>query len=69
MMLTVRKQAIALFVDRSTQQWVVRDSEGNSWILPADEDGWERRQPFQVTEESELVPIPGHYKYLLHLPF
>ena len=69
MMLTVRKQAIALFVDRSTQQWVVRDSEENFWILPAGDDRWERREPFQRTEESELVPIPGHYKYLLHLPF
>jgi hypothetical protein len=69
MMLTVRKQAIALFVDCSTQQWIVRDPEENFWILPAGEDGWERREPFQLTEESELMPIPGHYKYLLHLPF
>jgi len=69
MMPTVQKQAIALFVDRTTQQWIVRDPAGNFWILPANEDSWERREPFQVTEESELVPIPGHYKYLLRLPF
>jgi hypothetical protein len=69
MMLAVRKQVIALFVDRSTQQWIVRDPEGTFWILPAGEAAWERREPFQPTEELELEPIPGHYKYLLQLPF
>ena len=69
MMLAVGKHMIALFVDRSTQQWIVRDAEGNYWILPSGDDAWRRREPFQPTEEAELEPIPGHYKYLLQLPF
>ena len=68
-MLAVRKQGVALFVDRSTQQWIVRDPEGNLWMLPAGEDAWDRREPFLPTEATDLEPIPGHYKYLLRLPF
>ena len=69
MMLDVRKHAIAISVDRSTQQWIVRDPEENYWIVPAGDDAWDRREPFQPTEETDLEPIPGHYKYLLKLPF
>ena len=68
-MLAVRKQSIALFVDRSSQQWIVRDPDGNYWALPSGEDAWEQRQPFEPTGEADLEPIPGHYKYLLRLPF
>ena len=68
-MLAVRKQGVALFVDRSTQQWIIRDPEGNLWMLPAGDDAWDHREPFLPTEETELEPIPGHYKYLLQLPF
>jgi hypothetical protein len=68
-MLAVRKQSIALFVDRTNQQWIVRDPAGNYWILPGGYDAWDHRQPFQPTDETELEPIPGHYKYLLGLPF
>lgn len=68
-MLVIQKYAIALFVDRSTQQWIVRDPEGNFWVLPIGDDAWQRREPFELTEASDLEPIPGHYKHLLHLPF
>ena len=68
-MLAVRKHLTALFVDRTTQQWIVRDPEGSLWILPSGDDAWDNRQPFQPTEDTELEPIPGHYKYLLQLPF
>ncbi len=68
-MTLLRKPAVALFVDRSSQQWVVRDPDGDFWILPAGDDAWEHRQPFQATAEMELQPVPGHYKDMLHLPF
>ena len=68
-MLAVRKQSIALFVDHSSQQWIVRDPDGHYWALSAGDDAWERRQIFEPTNETELEPIPGHYKYLLRLPF
>ena len=58
-----------LFVERSCRQWVVRDSEGNFWILPPGDDPWERRQPFQPNEQTDLEPVPGHYKDTLGLPF
>ena len=68
-MITVKKQIVTIFVDKSSQQWVVRDPDGNFWLLPAGDNPWDYRQPFEPTEEMELEPIPGHYKYLLNLPF
>jgi len=68
-MTTVTKHVIAIYVDKSSQQWVVRDADGNFWLLPAGDNPWSHRQPFDPTEETELEPIPGHYKYMLDLPF
>jgi hypothetical protein len=68
-MAMAKKQLVALFVDRSSQQWVVRDPEGKFWIIPFVEDPWDNRQPFEPTEETDLEPVPGHYTYLLDLPF
>jgi hypothetical protein len=68
-MIVERKQRVTIYVDRMSQQWVVLDLEGNFWILPSAENPWEQRQPFYPTEENELEPVPGHYKYILGLPF
>jgi hypothetical protein len=68
-MTTGSKQRVALFVARSYQQWVVRDPEGNFWLLPAVDNPWDHRQPFSPTPETELEPIPGHYTFVLGLPF
>ena len=68
-MLAVRKQGAAVYVDRAGRQWVVRDPEGNFWSLPSSDNPWEQRQPFTVAEETELEPVPGHYKDMLGLPF
>ena len=43
---TGTKRMVALFVEKSYQQWVVRDPEGNFWPLPAVDDPWGHRQPF-----------------------
>ena len=66
-MLAERKQVIALYADRSTQQWVVRDADGEYWIEQKGDDGIDRWEPYPLSEETELEPIPGHYKYLLRL--
>jgi len=68
-MLAVRKHEVALFVDRSTRQWIVRDPESNFWIVPSVEDAWDHRELFHPADDTDLEPIPGHYKYLLRLPF
>lgn len=68
-MTTLSNQKVFLFVDRSSQQWIVRDTEGTFWTLPTIEEAWEHRQPFTPTDETELEQVPGHYKYLLGLPF
>jgi hypothetical protein len=68
-MTAVGKQHVNIFVDRSSQQWVVLDTEDNFWILPNVENPWDERQPFTPTAKTELEPIPGHYKYLFRLPF
>jgi hypothetical protein len=68
-MLTLRKNVMTLYVDRTNQQWIVLDGEGNFWIVPTGDDNpWNQRQPFFPTEETELEPVPGHYKYMLGLP-
>jgi hypothetical protein len=66
---TFRKQAVALYADRISQQWIVRDPEGNFWIVPCVENGWEYRLPFHLNEDTTLEPVPGHYKEMFGLPF
>jgi hypothetical protein len=63
------KQIAALFVDRSSQQGIVRDPVGNCWILSSVEDPWDHRLTFDLTAEKDLEPVPGHYKDMLKLPF
>ena len=60
---------IGIFVRRASQQWVVLDPEGNFWILPSVEHPWDQRQPFCPDDQEQLEPVPGHYKYMLGLPF
>jgi hypothetical protein len=67
--ITIRKQVVAIFVDRSSGQWIVRDPEGNFWLVPSGDNPWDNRQPFDPSEEMDLEPVPGHYKYMLNLPF
>lgn len=68
-MTTLTRTKVMLYIDRTTKQWVVRDPDGNFWLVPSGDDGWEQRQPIEVSENSELEPVPGHYKYMLGLPF
>jgi hypothetical protein len=68
-MITARRSTVALFVERSAQQWVVRDPEGNFWALPSVQNPWDHRQAFFPTEETELESVPGHYIHMLDLPF
>jgi len=64
-----RKQTAAIYVDRSCQQWIVRDPTGKFWIVPSAENAWDQRQPFTPGEETVLEIVPGHYKYMFDLPF
>jgi len=68
-MMSIKKVTVALFVDRLSNQWVVRDPDGDFWIVPFGESGWDRRRPFELSEISQLESIPRHYIYLLDLPF
>ncbi len=67
-MLKACKLVLALYVDKISQQWIVRDHEGNLWSLPSTDNPWDERQPFSPAEETELTPVPGHYKHMLGLP-
>jgi hypothetical protein len=68
-MIERRKSIFALYVDRSTHQWIVLDRDGNFWIVPSeDENPWNQRQPFTPTEETELEAVPGYYKDMLGVP-
>lgn len=60
---------VSIYVDRASQRWVVRDPDGNFWIVPVIDHPWDHRQPVQYTEDMKLELVPGHYKYLLGLPF
>jgi hypothetical protein len=57
----------ALYVDRLTQQWVVRDGEGQFWSLAGNGD-WEQRRPFTLTMDHSLEPVPRHYLSQLQRP-
>ena len=68
-MITLRRDVVRLFADRVSKQWIVLDAEGNYWVVSHQDDNpWEQRQPFYPTEETELEPVPGHYKSLIGLP-
>lgn len=67
-MLTAKTNVVAIFVDRSSGRWVVRDSAGEYWALPATATPWDDRQPFSPAEETELERVPGHYRHMLGLP-
>jgi hypothetical protein len=57
---------ISLYVDRSQPScWIVRDAAGDFWKVPSGDQGWERRQPYTLTEDAQLESVPGHYRYLL----
>jgi hypothetical protein len=68
-MCAASKHAGDLYVDRASQQWVVRGPEGNFWSLPHTDNPWDERQPFTPAEGTELEPVPGHYKHMLGLLF
>lgn len=68
-MVTVPNEKVLIFADRSSNQRIVRDRDGIYWIVPLIKDPWEHRQPFEFTQDAELEPVPGHYKYLLELPY
>jgi hypothetical protein len=42
-MLTLRKQGVVLFMDRQSQQRIVRDPESNFWTVPSVENPWDHR--------------------------
>jgi hypothetical protein len=69
-MIASGKQAAALFVDRARpHHWIVRDPDGNFWSVPPVDNPWENREPFTLSDEADLEPVPGHYRYMLGLPF
>jgi hypothetical protein len=68
-MITARRSPVALFVERSSQHWVVRDPEGNFLECSFRRKPVNHRQPFYPTEETELESVPRHYLYMLDLPF
>jgi hypothetical protein len=63
------RHVVALFVDRRTRQWVVRDPTGDLWRLPSVDDSWDQREVFELTDDADLECVPGHYRYMLNLPF
>jgi hypothetical protein len=40
-MLRACNRIVALYVDKASQQWVVRDSEGKFWSLPSTDNPWD----------------------------
>lgn len=66
---SLKKRLVSIYVNRSTQQWIVRDPDGRFWTVPVVAHPWEHREPFELDDDIELVQVPNHYKYLLELPF
>ena len=54
-MISSPSRTVAIYVDRAcTEHWIVRDPDGNFWIVPSVENAWEYRRPFEPTEETAL---------------
>jgi hypothetical protein len=69
LMMAGTKRIQALYVDRESRQWVAQDADGKYWIVPGEgANPWDDRRPFSPTEETDLRPVPGHYKHMLGLP-
>ena len=68
-MVTLKKRSVALFVDRASGQWVVRDPEPWFWIARGVADSWKHRLLFQLAEDAAIEPVLGLYRLLLGLPF
>jgi hypothetical protein len=68
-MTTIRKHLVAVFADRTSRRWIVRDPDGNFWLVPPTDNPWDDRQPFEPSEDMDLEPVPAHYKDMLDLPF
>jgi hypothetical protein len=66
-MAIVEIRAMTLYVDRASQQWIVRDRVGKLWVLPVRDDPWEHRRSFEPSDETQLELMPGHYKHFLGL--
>ncbi len=65
----LRKNVATLYVDRSSQQWIVLDQDGSFWVVSSnDRNPWAQRQPFYPSEQTELESVPGHYKQMLGVP-
>ena len=68
-MMTTRKRAIRLYVDKGCpEHWIVLDDEGQFWVVPSEENAWDKREPIDLSDDADLEPVPGHYLYLLGLP-
>ena len=53
-MLAVTRPVAGLYVDKASQQWIVRDPEGRFWSLPSTANPWHDRRPFSPAEETQL---------------
>ncbi|MBX7104902.1 MAG: hypothetical protein K1X57_12525 [Gemmataceae bacterium] len=58
---------VAVFIDRESQTWIVRDNHGELWTVPAGANGWDRRCRYEKSDRRVLEPVPGHYKYMFGL--
>jgi hypothetical protein len=68
-MVARRPRVVKIFVDKSCpDRWVVRDTDGNFWIVPPSANPWDDREPYSPANENDLEPVPGHYSYVLGLP-
>lgn len=59
---------LRLFADRAKRQWIVRDGQGQYWMLPSSDRAWEDRIEVQQREITDLEAVPMHYKATLCLP-
>ena len=67
-MISAKKRSVSIFVDKACpQNWIVRDTDGEFWLVPPVENAWDQRMPYEPTASTDLEPVPGHYIYMLGL--
>lgn len=58
-MVTLRKEKVLIYVDRSSQQWIVRDPEGHYWfVLVQNEESLKMAKDDKPPKRRSSLQIP-----------
>jgi hypothetical protein len=72
-MVASEKQMVTIFVDRACpERWIVRDAEGNFWLVPPTAHPWDHASPSNSRRRwnwtrARTLPVLARHSGLIHL--